>query len=88
MHGMWRHRGLDGHCMPCNDAAMFTFKHLADFLGSRSEAERVAGIRNKYRAHRLYHGAPHEVAEIEAIAKAFARIASAPTSPRTDSEAA
>lgn len=50
---------------------MFTFKHLVEFVGSRTEAQRLAGIRNKYRAHRLYHGAPHEVAEIESIARAF-----------------
>ena len=59
---------------------MFTFKHLADFLGSQADAMRVAGIRNRYRAHRLYHGAPHQVSEIEAIAKAFARIAAQATS--------
>jgi hypothetical protein len=51
---------------------MFTFKHLADYIGNRTEAQRLAGIRNKYRAHRLYHGAPHSVPEIEAIARAFA----------------
>lgn len=50
---------------------MFTFKHLVEFVGSRTEAARLAGIRNTYRAHRLYHGAPHRVAEIEAIARAF-----------------
>lgn len=58
--------------MPCNACRMFTFKHLADYIGNRTEAQRLAGIRNKYRAHRLYHGAPHSVPEIEAIARAFA----------------
>lgn len=48
-----------------------TFKSLVDHIGSRSVAERLAGIKNKARAHRLYHGAPHTVDEIRAIARAF-----------------
>lgn len=48
-----------------------TFRALCEHLGSRTDAQRIAGIRNRLRAHRLYHGAAHTVPEIEAITRAL-----------------
>lgn len=47
-----------------------TFKNLADLIG-RTRAAKELGI-NKFRAHRLYHGAPHTVPEIKRISELMA----------------
>jgi hypothetical protein len=48
-----------------------TFRNLADLIGTQAEAARILGV-NVFRAHRLYHGAPHTVDEIKRIGELMA----------------